>query len=53
MSLETIILEEMTILTAHRPQNLSSSQLDIPCLPAFEITVFMITFYGQGKIRII
>lgn len=53
MSLEAIILEQMTILTAHRPQNLSSSLLDVPCLPAFEVMAFMITFYGQGKIRII
>lgn len=40
MSLEAIILEEMTILTAHRPQNLLSSLLDIPYLPAFEDIVF-------------
>lgn len=53
MSLEAIILEQMTILTALRPANLSSSLLDVPCLPAFEVIVFMITFYGQGKIRII
>lgn len=36
----------MTILTAHRPQNLSNSLLDVPCLPAFEVTDFMITFHG-------
>lgn len=53
MSLEAIILEQMTILTALRPANLSSSLLDVLCLPAFEVIVFMITFYGQGKIRII
>lgn len=53
MSLEAIILEQMTILTAHRPQNLSSSLLDVPCLLPFEVIVFIITFNGQGKIRII
>lgn len=53
MSLEAIILEQMTILTAHRPQNVSISLLDVPWLPAFEVRVFMITFYGQGKIRTI
>lgn len=53
MSLEAIILEQMTILTAHTPQNVPISLLDVPWLPAFEVRVFMITFYGQGKIRTI
>lgn len=53
MSLEAVILEQMTTLTAPRPQNLSSPLLDDPCLPALEVIVSIITFYGQGKIRII